>query len=53
MDNYKIVYYKNKILTLGIIHAESQLPTNWFDTHGFFSYSLLNMWSLLCCFGIE
>jgi hypothetical protein len=21
---------------MGIIHAESELPTNWFDKHGFF-----------------
>jgi hypothetical protein len=37
---------------MGIIHAESELPTNWFDTHGFF---LIHFWTCGVCvlFGIE
>jgi hypothetical protein len=35
MENYKNCIEKNNTY-MGIIHAESQLPTNWFDAHGFF-----------------
>jgi hypothetical protein len=34
---------------MGIIYAGSQLPTNWFDTHGFFLLFTFEYVEFVCC----